>query len=325
MRFTPHHRRFASVLAALLTAATAHAADPVAAAEPVAAEDLAIDLDVKLTLQPSNVSINRSISFDEAGKPRHRNEQLQVNFYCFYESAVPPLSYRDLKVDSVITSSGEALTIDPDQHRRNNQQIQANRQREGRPYFNLYVQVPAPTRPAETLREVRGTVTLDLPRGPQRVIRLAPASKFLGKRFRVVDVDDSIWQLDRLEPEGNEQPMVGLTHARQLQNLIQEIEFYTAQGNAIETNGGGWSGGNQEITRRFRLDLPDDAVILIKLYRKARSVEVPFVATEVPLPMPMPQGPVFDLAIATLPLEEAVPRGDGEAGPEELEAVIEGD
>lgn len=255
--------------------------------------------DVKLTLVPSNFNLNRSISFDEAGEPRHRQDQLSINFRCFYETQATPLAYRDLEIISAITSAGEELEVDPNRQRRQVQNIRPDRQRNGKPYFDLYFNLPAPTRHAQTIRELRGHIQMDLSRGPERVLRLSPVSDYVGKRFSVTDMDDSPMSMRWIEADNNQPAMLEWTHARSIESLVQEVKFYRRNGVEFEAVQRG--GGSDTTTRnlRFAVDAIEDVVMVVRLFRETRTVEVPFVVHDLPLPVADPAGPRFDLAIAT--------------------------
>ncbi|MEM1028022.1 MAG: hypothetical protein AAGJ38_08045 [Planctomycetota bacterium] len=261
---------------------------------------------VVLTLVPSNFNLNRSISFDENGEPRHRNNQLSINFRCFYEAVSLPLSYRDLQVTSILTSAGEELEIDPNQQRRHQQTIRPNRQRNGKPYFDIYLNLPAPRRHAETIRELRGSVQMRLSRGPERVLRFAPVSEYLGKRFRVTDMDDSPMSMQWVEARDNQPAMLEWTFARSIEPMIQEVKFYRRNGVEFEVPQRGGGGDQTTRSQRYAVDAADDLIMVVSLFRSTRTVEVPFVVNDVPLPIAEPDGPRFDLAIATQPMGEPV-------------------
>jgi len=284
---------------------------------------------VKLTFEPTQVSINRSISFDEKGKPRHRRNQLNIRLRCFYESAALPLTYGELKIDSVMTSAGETLAVDPNQNnRRNRQQVRENRLHQDRPYFDLNLNLPAPTRSAQAIAEVRGQITMELSLGPERVIRLAPLSKYLGKRFQVTDMDDTPMSLELAVPRNNQPTVVELTHNRKLQSLIREVSFYDARGTVIESRyrGSSTHNNNTAMTQRYGLNPPDNAVMVIKLFRQTQDVVVPFVLRDVPLPVAEPEDLRFDLAVATEPFDRnkpvVAPNGDEGPGRNDLRVII---
>lgn len=277
-----------------------------AAPEPAAEAIAGADDVVVLNLVPSNFNLTRSISFDEAGDPQHRNNQLSINFRCFYETPSTPLSYRDMEIISVITSAGEELEIDPNQQRRHQQNIQPNRQRNGKPYFDMYLNVPAPMRHAELIREVRGTLKMELSRGPERVLRFSPVSKYLGKRFRVTDMDDSPMSMKWIDAQDNQPAMIEWTFARSIEPLVQEVKFYRRNGAEFEANQRGGGGNNDTRSQRFAVGPADDVIMVVRLFRQTRTVEVPFVARDLPLPIAEPQGPRFDLAIATEPMGQPV-------------------
>ncbi len=294
-------------------------AGPAAAGELDPVEPLEAST-VKLTLVPSNVNLNRSISFDDAGEPQHRNNQMSIGLRCFYDTLATPLSYGDLEITSAMTSAGEELEIDPNQQRRNAQNIHANRQRQGKPYFDLYLNLPAPTRPAEFLRELRGQLKMDLSRGPERVLRFSPVSEYLGKRFRVTDMNDSPMSMRWIEASDGQPAMVEWTYALSLEPLVQEIKFYRRNGVELEVNRRGSGGDNTSRSQRFEVGAGDDVVMVVRLFREAHTVEVPFVVRDVPLPIAQPGGPRFDLAIATEPLGVDGEAGLGDAGPADVVA-----
>lgn len=283
-----------------------------AAAEPVAGAD-----DVVLNLVPSNFSLNRSISFDENGEPQHRNNQLSINFRCFYETPSTPLSYRDMQITSVITSAGEELEIDSNRQRRHQQNIQPNRQRNGKPYFDMYLNLPAPVRHAELIREVRGTLKMELSRGPERVLRFSPVSKYLGKRFRVTDMGDSPMSMKWIDAENNQPATIEWTFARSIEPLVQEVKFYRRNGVEFEANQRGGGGNNDTRSQRFAVGPADDVIMVVRLFRDTRTVEVPFVARDLPLPIAEPQGPRFDLAVVTEPMGQPIGIEDAQMGIDE--------
>ncbi|MEO0514139.1 MAG: hypothetical protein AAF086_02440 [Planctomycetota bacterium] len=292
---------------------------PAAAAEADGVDEPA-DAMVKLILVPSNVNLNRSISFDDAGEPQHRNNQLSIGLRCFYETQATPLSCRDLEITSAITSAGEELEIDPNQQRRNAQNIHANRQRHGKPYFDLYPNLPAPTRPAAFIRELRGQIKIDLSRGPERVLRLSPVSEYVGKRFRVTDMNDSPMSMRWIQAQDNQPGMVEWTYARSLEPLVQDIKFYRRNGVELEVNGRGSGGDNTSRSQRFEVGAADEVVMVVRLFREAQTVEVPFVVRDLPLPVAQPGGPRFDLAIATEPVGEGGPPVPIDEGPADVAA-----
>ncbi|MEM9419163.1 MAG: hypothetical protein AAGA25_08970 [Planctomycetota bacterium] len=311
-------------------------------AEPIAEENAEGDVEaapaviaenpgVVLTLAPSNFNLNRSISFDDKGMPQHRNDQLSINFYCFYDTPSKPLAYRDMEITSVITSAGEELSIDPNRHNRRHQQIHANRQRNGKPYFDLYVNLPAPTQHAEEITELRGKLKMELSKGPERVLRLAPVSKYVGKNFRITDMDDSPMSIRWIEAQDNQPAMIEWTYARSIESLVQETKFYRRNGVEFEPNRRGGSGNNNTRSQRFAVGPAEDVIMVVTLFRQTRTVEVPFVARNLPLPIAEPQGPRFDLAVATEPVggaielapgEAAEPAGPGVPGDNDLPIII---
>ncbi|MBB6431661.1 hypothetical protein [Algisphaera agarilytica] len=301
-----------------------------AEAEPFA-DALAEDPGIELNLVPSNFNLNRSISFDDQGEPRHRNNQLSINFRCFYETDTKPLSYRDIEITSVITSAGEELEVDPNRQNRHQQQIHANRQRNGKPYFDIYVNLPAPSRHADEITELRGKLKMELSQGPERVLRFSPLSDYVDKKFRVTDMDDSPMSISLIEAHNNQPAMIEWRYARSIEPLIQEIKFYRRNGVEFEANRHGGNSDNTSRSQRFSVGPADDVIMVVRLFRQTRTVEVPFVVRDMPLPVAEPRGPRFDLAIATEPLGGAVglepvdgevPVGPGAPGENDLPIII---
>ncbi|MEM7625420.1 MAG: hypothetical protein AAF333_07325 [Planctomycetota bacterium] len=276
---------------------------------------------IRLTLVPNQVSVNRSVSFNEHGQLRNQNHQLSVGFRCLYETDDQPLSYSKLVLTSITTSAGESLDVNSNQHHhRSNQTIQANRRHQGKPFFNIYFNLPAPRFPAESLREIRGTVTMQLSEGPERVIRLSPISKYLGKRFKVIDMDDTPMSL-RLQERGENMPVqLEFSHPRAAQSLIRDISFYDARGVKLEIRQRGSGSSNDEMRRYFEL-VDDKSTMVVRLFRQTREATVPFVARHVPLPVPEPAEEQFDFALETEPVEMA--NADFPAAEDDLEAAGE--
>lgn len=269
------------------------------------AQDAAALPAINLHLVPNQVSINRSISFDDNGEQRSGNHNLSVGFRCEYATDDQPLSYSDIKLTSVVTSAGESLDINSDRHRqRANQTIQPDRRHNGKPFFNLYLNLPAPRQAAESLREIRGTIKMQLSDGPERAIRLSPISKYLGKRFKITDMDDTPMSLRLQQRNENEPPQLEFIHPRSAQPLIRDISFVDARGQKLEVRRRGTHGSNDEMRQQF--DQPDDkSTMIIRLFRQTREIEVPFVVRDVPLPVPEPGEPQFDFALETEPVNMA--------------------
>ncbi|MEO1237095.1 MAG: hypothetical protein AAFX76_09935 [Planctomycetota bacterium] len=283
-------------------------------AEPAKA-DGASESEIALRVVPTHLTINRSISFDENGEPTNQTDQLNARLRCTYDGEPPLLAYRDLTWESAVTSAGETLDIPANARRGHTQPIRRDRRQTGPPSFDLHLNLPAPQRPARHLEELRGTVTLRVAEGDERVIRLAPLSDYLGKRFRVVDMGDATMSLRGVPGAGGRTGQIELTHPSDLQPLIQEVAFTTAMGGELSAQRRGASTRNNATTQRFAIEPPDGAALVIKLYRGAREIDVPVVVRDVPLPDVEPAAPRFDLAIATQPLDAPFPIAPGPDAP----------
>ena len=279
--------------------------------------------DIRLEFRPNQVSLNRSISFDENGEPRHRQENLSVNLMCRYVSEHKPLGYTNVVFESAETSSGEMLDVN--ELNQQNQRRQFHHHGDNGSEFQLYFSLPSPKRFANSIKELRGTMTLELSEGEARGIRLEPIEKFLDRRFRIADMDGLVFSLKKA---GDDNPhragRLEFIHPRHAQPLIQEVRFYSQQGMPLDANRQGSSSSNSEVRQYYEMPQGENNVMVIELFRSTQTVEVPFVIRDIPLPVPEAADAPIDLAVETVPLAEADRAGKRGAGAamENLEVIL---
>ncbi len=274
---------------------------------------------IVLEARPASLQVSRSVRFDVDGQRQNEQGNLSLNLYLFVDADRPPGAYRDLTVTSAVTSSGEALKIDPNQ-RRSEHRLRLNQRNDERPYFNAYFNLPAPSRPCRSLRELRGKVTLIVPRGELKQVTLAPFSKYARQRVRVVNIPDSRIVIKR-EPQ--REGRVRITYDRSMAPLVKEVVFVDGDGVKIEpqrSSGGGSSG--VDVYRYYEVALPDDGGVRIRLYEGTDEIDATFQLKDIPMPG-MEDGAGFDLAVAAEPIRQAQAQ-EAEGGPGELKVEIAG-
>lgn len=284
---------------------------PAAAAVDEAAEAAPTGPEVGVRVQ--SVGYSESIQFDEAGNQQHRHRNLNLQLRIRVGDHEDLVSYAGLEVASVLTSSGERLTL-PGQHhwQRRHPIMQHAHRAGGRQEFHAGVQLGVPTVAADEIAELRGVVKLVVAKGEVKQAVLRPISLYDNRPVRVVGLDGVSVKVQRMAGQGMvrvEFPMGGPP--------LERVTLLDADGHAISTaqpRGSGTS--NDRAHQDYAAALPDDGGVLLRWRSGIEELEVPFVVTDVPLPGL--RGNDMELSVIARPLEELDPL----AGLELLEVEI---
>ncbi|MEX0653403.1 MAG: hypothetical protein WD534_12320 [Phycisphaeraceae bacterium] len=299
-------------------AAPPNAAEPEAAPAEAGAEadaDEAIDdeeLIARFRVIPSSFQSSSYLHFDDDGNVHNEQHSMSMNLNVLYDAEFAPSSYRNFKIDTMVTDAGERLDVQ--HHNAGEQMIHHHHHGQQQPRFNLGVQVPHPQQPAKRIRKLTGSVEVVLGIGPERHATIGPIKDILGKRIHIANFPDSHLSISRDAHDRMQIQMNG-----DLMAMLKTVRFYTPAGRELPASqrGSGRSGNTHH--RYYQFDMPEDSQIVLTFLSETRVLRVPFELEDIPLPQPETAGNV-DLVIraepgepmAQLKLENPAPVADDE-------------
>lgn len=276
---------------------------------------------VTFEFQPSSVSMNSSLNFDQNGKVNNSNASLSIGMRVKYESEAQPVQVRNIQITHTVTDAKESLTS---QSRGSEQSLFSwennNGQRTQRSEFHLHMSFVAPNRPARKLTEISGTMDVIYASGEPAEAVLKPFSDFEGKRITFKDMPGQFIMFTRDDQNrgGNNQKQIRVEMPKDLRPHIAKITFFDEAGRELRFNG--WGGGTNNNTeyRTLNVPLPDKGQIRVQMYPRVDTKQVPFKIQDVPL-VPEAQGEVNEVMVELKPIGPV----DGEITLERLEPVVE--
>ena len=226
---------------------------------------------------------------------------MSIYFTGTVESEAAISGYRNAAITRVVGPRGQDLPL-PERGQRDATAVSRFNGGPGQPsQVSFRLEMPEPADDPGRLAEVHGEVTVLVPEGERRVIRLHPLGDFLGRSLRVTDLDDTRLMLRRSVDRGPDQ--VELRHPASLGTRVSEVQILGADG-AVQTL-------RQRGTRRqgtvqsvyYQSKAPADGTGLIFVYPDEREVTVHWVVRDVPLPRAEGGRPATELAVATEPVD----------------------
>ena len=260
--------------------------------------------------RPQSMQFNSYVSFDEQGNAVGQNVNLTLSISFDWDGTrASVMKWQNLIIKRVLTSTGESL--DPIDTPRGDGTVWRNfgpGNNQERSNFNLSLQLPLPARHAQQLTVVEGAVDLTMGVGPLREAILGPISEVEGKVVRINGIDNSRITVRRIADD--KQPRVRLEVGQELLNLLADAQFLDAAGVSMQARG--WGGGNNGgvYYREFRMDMPDTGSVRLLLFSELRTLTLPFILRDVPMPRTRAEDDAADLVIDAHPLGEAR-GGDG--------------
>lgn len=258
-----------------------------------------------LELRVSNIQLNAYANFDEQGKLQNQNQNCYLGIRVRLPDDRPMLGIREVNAARMDTDLGQSV-LSP-QSRVNMGRSYNFRQNQNE-WQHMSIPMLLPDAKARRLREVSGTVTVQIGRLPVRVALLPTIKELDGRRARIeglggnpiVRVGASLTQRGNNVP-----PRIDLHLSQSDAVLIEQIQF-RRNGSNLSGSFEGTNGSNNSIQLMFRCPGADEQTqVEIGFYDSIEEVEMPFVLRDVPL---IRWGPEKEEADDLL--VQALPRGD---------------
>ncbi len=265
-----------------------------------------------LELRVSNIQLNAYANFDEQGKLQNQNQNCYLGIRVRLPDDRPMLGIREVNAARMDTDLGQSV-LSP-QSRVNLGRNYNFRQNQNE-WQHVSIPMQLPDAKARQLREVSGTITVQLGQLPVRVALLPAIKELDGRRARIEGLggNPSVRVGAALTQRGNNvPPRVDLHLSQSDAILIEQIQF-RRNGSNLSGTFEGTNGGNNSIQLMFRCPGADEQTqVEISFYDRIEEVEIPFVLRDVPLIRwgPEKEDP-DDVLVKALPRgDAALPAGD---------------
>jgi len=298
-----------------MEAEPAEAVEDAEEAEVVEGEQEDVDQRITLRVFPQSISINQSMHFDEQGNMRGDNRSMSLNFNAFYTAKTSVVSYRILKVDPLVTSSGEKLELTHSHF--SERTVHRHHNNQQRFYFNF--NVAPPTLAAAKIEKVSGEVEIKMGQGPMLTAVLGPLGEVEGKTARIEGVEGCRVRVQRQDNGQLRVDFMGNGWTN-----MKEVRFFNGQGIQMNPNGwGGGSAGHGNFNRTYHLNMDDDGRVAFDLWSGMEKITVPFEVKDIPMPGAI-EDDAIDLAIKAVPSDELDDADFGGGLPEgNVDVIIE--
>lgn len=264
--------------------APAPAPAPAAAPEAGAPGAPAEQPPVKIRVLPQSVNFNGSISFDENGRPQNENQNLSLSLSLFTEGKTNITVCRNMTIERIITDRGELLRVDPNNLAREfgmgrdpfqRQMMGGMRNRMG-----MSLSLPVPTRPAQRIAEITGSIEVEYTSGPAKQAVIENIKDLEGKRIRIAELADSVVIITRPDRQSTR-----IELSSRLWGQLSSVRFYDE--NNRELNFQGWTDGGSNGKMQYRvlrLAIPDAGKAVLEFFPEVKTFRLPFNVKNIPLP-----------------------------------------
>jgi hypothetical protein len=289
-------------------------------ADPAAA-DPDKDKPVVLKVVPLSIQMNGSVNFNENGVMNGQSSYFNIGFFLQSPNNMPIRSIRNMKVQKLVTDSGEDLTpglrdqsgesfqmpddlfLPPGQDR--NRGFRGGRRQ-------TYIQPAFPKKPCRKIARMQGTADIEMAQGPLKRVNVGKISDVDGKKLKIDGVESGFIQFS-LGDEGNQRRLQVTSNASTL-GKVARMYFFNADGSLIQNQGysTSYSGqGNGSVSLGLYGQFPDTTTAVIIIYGNSKSMSVTFEGTDLPMPQIFAEGSdLFDMVLKGEPIEDGFALAD---------------
>lgn len=234
----------------------------------------AAPLQQELSAQVLDLGLYRRLQRDDAGSDWCRSAEMTLRIAFDLDPAWTALSTLGITVSSAISCEGADLRPEGA-----SEDFAAERysswERERRDTY-AKLSLPLPDGPCSGLRELAGTVRMELVGGELLEIALGPVGDLVGGRVPIPALGLEL-DLSR-EPDGQLAVRVAAGGFERFEDIVP----VDAAGNALDQS---WSGGGDGETdhRTYSSEIPDDGGLHLRFWSRRERVEVPFQVVGLPL------------------------------------------
>ena len=246
-------------------------------------------------VKPQSFAISHNVQFNDQGEIQHENHSAQLQLTVVYGPDVRPVTYDTLQITKLTDHRGAEISL-PDAGGRSHP-INDNDNRQ----FNFSVALPTMPMTAEGIGVMEGMLTVRCGLGEQRHARLGKAAELDGRRIRVQGLDQEIAFTIRREQQHKR---VKVEMPRSAAGHVSNLTFTDAAGNALPSRGGGYSYDENQVTRYFYLEWPDEGRATASFYTAVEAVAVPVTLRNLPLRKPIEPKNQTDLVVQAVPADQ---------------------
>ncbi len=277
------------------------------------------DKPVVLKALPMNIQISGNVQFNENGVMSGQSNYFNVSFFLQPPGNMPIRSIRNVKVQKLVTDSGEDLTTGLREQNSENFQVPEDLflapgqdRGRGRSRRQMYVNPPFPKKPCRKIAKLQGTADIEMAQGPLKRVNIGAVSAVDGKRIKIEGVDDAWIQLS-MGDEGNQRRMQVTSNAQTF-GKIARLYFFNGDGTLIQNQGysSSYSGqGSGTVTLGLYGQFPETTTAVLIIYGTSKSMSVTFEGTDFPMPSIFAEGSdLFDMVMKTEAIEEGFALAD---------------
>lgn len=252
------------------------------------------------TVRLTSLSITRAVEFGEEEEPRSRTAMLLG--LDLADLRFPLRSIDGIALEEVLTAGGgEDLELLPGQRealRRQRDRLAARiardqasgESRPGRPATGgrrparpggIRLPLTPPSNAFDGLERVRGTVTVTVVTGEQRMITLDPVGDYFDKAVQIREIPTAFVTLRRTADD-----RIQAFLSRDLAPLFSSIRVRGPEGGSVDARMIGLDRGANKANALYQIELPDDAALDVVYFESTRTLTIPFSFEDVPLPGP---------------------------------------
>ncbi|MBA2481732.1 MAG: hypothetical protein H0V44_13800 [Planctomycetes bacterium] len=232
------------------------------------------------TVQATNVSQTRYISFGVAGQVASNSQELQIGLTVQPVGTMIPVSVEPPQVTEAVTDSGERLAL----VRREHSEHQSTCNRDEAQGIQLSLQFTPPDAPARSVT-ISGTIMVAYGTGEVDTARLQPFERYIGKRVRFGDragMTAAIRQQDH--------DSLSLFLTRDTDRLLRRVVFVGADRIVNQPSDDGIEMVDETSVRHaFSGTFAPGGTLLLEFHRELKRAKVPFSLKDVALIIPQPQ------------------------------------